>query len=149
MAGQVLRLTFSKTPRLVFRQRYQFLLCGDQYELRRPRQTFPAMVSIFLRGIGDSWDRRLLRPRLALDCAGIDELLYQRSQVFGSLHSAKEDDPALDGFPFSSFVPLKKASRSTFDISRTARASHSRCHSSDHVLTGCPVISEIAVVSRE
>src|SRR3954471_10129015 len=76
-------------------------------------------------------------------------MLHKRSQVFGSLHSAKDDDPALDGFPFSSFVPLKKASRSTFDIFRTARASHSRCHSSDHLLTGCPVISEIAVVSRE
>jgi hypothetical protein len=57
------------------------------------------MVSIFLRGIGDSWDRRLLRPRLALSCASIHELLHQRSQVFGSLHSAKDDDPALDGFP--------------------------------------------------
>src|SRR4051794_2035560 len=26
-------------------------------------------------------------------------MLHKRSQVLGSLHSAKEDDPALDGFP--------------------------------------------------
>jgi hypothetical protein len=87
---------------------HRFLLCGDRYELRRPRQTFPAMVSIFLCGNSNSWGRRLLRPCLALGCAGIQELLHERSQILCCLLTAERDDPTLEGLTVLVFLPIEE-----------------------------------------
>jgi hypothetical protein len=47
--------------------------------------------------------------------------------------------------PFSSLRPSKNTSRSALDMATTERTSRSTRHSSDQVLTGWPVSSEIAV----
>jgi hypothetical protein len=75
--------------------------------------------------------------------------LHDRADILGCLQASDADEAPINLLAVSSLRPLKKTSRSAWDIARMARASVSIRHSSDQVLKGWPVISEMAVVSRE